>query len=348
MDGYIRSLNIEFLDILAKEQLVTDLQISHIKLKLAENDFFNTIIEEGIINNEMIIEILYKYKLLPLLSVQESQVKIYDYSKIDQYVRNGYFIYENDESNEVLAINDLAYLGKLSAIHYNVQIKLVRKNDFYQLLERNFSHLNIIKSKYFLEFLSLYMIAKNINYTKSIIIFFLIYFAILLNFKHLFHIINIICYFSQNILKIILFNQAAITPDTIFKISDLYSNDSLPIYTILLPLYQESGKLKSIISCITNINYPKHKLDVKIIVEADDYLMIKESILYELPSYIHLIKVPFTLPRTKPKALNYAMQYCKGKYVVIYDAEDRPDTDQLLIPNHYLFNNIDAIVCYLR
>ncbi|WP_425364691.1 glycosyltransferase family 2 protein [Candidatus Tisiphia endosymbiont of Mystacides longicornis] len=330
MDGYIRSLNIEFLDILAKEQLVTDLQISHIKLKLAENDFFNTIIEEGIINNEMIIEILYKYKLLPLLSVQESQVKIYDYSKIDQYVRNGYFIYENDESNEVLAINDLAYLGKLSAIHYNVQIKLVRKNDFYQLLERNFSHLNIIKSKYFLEFLSLYMIAKNINYTKSIIIFFLIYFAILLNFKHLFHIINIICYFSQNILKIILFNQAAITPDTIFKISDLYSNDSLPIYTILLPLYQESGKLKSIISCITNINYPKHKLDVKIIVEADDYLMIKESILYELPSYIHLIKVPFTLPRTKPKALNYAMQYCKGKYVVIYDAEDRPDTDQLL------------------
>ncbi|WP_425362280.1 hypothetical protein [Candidatus Tisiphia endosymbiont of Mystacides longicornis] len=143
MDGYIRSLNIEFLDILAKEQLVTDLQISHIKLKLAENDFFNTIIEEGIINNEMIIEILYKYKLLPLLSVQESQVKIYDYSKIDQYVRNGYFIYENDESNEVLAINDLAYLGKLSAIHYNVQIKLVRKNDFYQLLERNFSHLNV-------------------------------------------------------------------------------------------------------------------------------------------------------------------------------------------------------------
>ncbi|MDN3030621.1 MAG: glycosyltransferase family 2 protein [Candidatus Tisiphia sp.] len=58
--------------------------------------------------------------------------------------------------------------------------------------------------------------------------------------------------------------------------------------------------------------------------------MIKESILYELPCYIHLIKVPFTLPRTKPKSLNYAMQYCKGKYVVIYDAEDRPDTDQLL------------------
>ncbi|MCC8397709.1 MAG: hypothetical protein LN569_00025 [Rickettsia endosymbiont of Labidopullus appendiculatus] len=258
MDGYIKNLNTEFLDILVKEQLITDLQISHVKCKLvenhAENDFFKVIIEEGIINNEIIIEILYKYKLLPLLSVQETQVKIYDYSKIDQYVRNGYFIYENDRNNKMLAINDLAYLRKLSAIHYNIQIKLIRKNDFYQLLERNFSHLNIIKSKYFLEFISLYMIAKNINYTKSIIIFFAIYFAILLNFKHFFHAINIICYFLQNILKIILFNQAITMPNTIFKISDIYSSDSLPIYTILLPLYQESGKLKSIISCIANIN----------------------------------------------------------------------------------------------
>ena len=34
-------------------------------------------------------------------------------------------------------------------------------------------------------------------------------------------------------------------------------------------------------------------------------------------------------PQTKPKALNYALQYAKGEYVVIYDAEDEPDTDQL-------------------
>ncbi|XVN43667.1 MAG: glycosyltransferase family 2 protein [Candidatus Rickettsia vulgarisii] len=84
------------------------------------------------------------------------------------------------------------------------------------------------------------------------------------------------------------------------------------------------------IGYINNINYPKHKLDVKIIVEADDHTMINENILDNLPFYIHLIKVPFSLPRTKPKALNYAIQYCKGKYAVIYDAEDKPDSDQLL------------------
>ncbi|MFU7501999.1 MAG: hypothetical protein ACE1S7_00650 [Candidatus Tisiphia sp.] len=179
------------------------------------------IIAEGIINNEMVIDILYKNKLLPLLNVQETQVKICDYTKIDQYVENGYFIYKNYTSNKVLAINDLAYLRKLSTIHYNVQINLVRKNNFYQLLEQYFSHLNIIKSKYFLEFISVYMVAKNINYTKSIIIFFVIYFGILFNFKHLFHLINIICYFSQNILKIMLFNQAVIVQNTAFKSSDI-------------------------------------------------------------------------------------------------------------------------------
>lgn len=260
MDGCIKNIHREFLDILLKEQLLTYLQISHVKFKLiestGENDFFNVIIVEGIINNEMVIDILYKNKLLPLLNAQETQVKICDYAKIDQYVENGYFIYENDKSNKVLAINDLAYLRKLSTIHYNVQINLVKKNDFYQLLEQNFSHLNIIKSKYFLEFISVYMVAKNINYTKSIIIFFVIYFGILFNFKHIFHVINIICYFSQNILKIMLFNQAVIVQNTAFKGSDIsiLKNDSLPIYTILLPLYKESGKLKSIISYVANIN----------------------------------------------------------------------------------------------
>jgi len=33
--------------------------------------------------------------------------------------------------------------------------------------------------------------------------------------------------------------------------------------------------------------------------------------------------------RTKPKALNYALPLARGEFVVIYDAEDRPEPDQL-------------------
>jgi glycosyltransferase XagB len=39
--------------------------------------------------------------------------------------------------------------------------------------------------------------------------------------------------------------------------------------------------------------------------------------------------VPDLGPRTKPKALNYALPLARGDYLVIYDAEDRPERDQL-------------------
>lgn len=157
--------------------------------------------------------------------------------------------------------------------------------------------------------------------------FLIIFFCSLVGFINLFHLINNGCYFLQNCLKTFLFKRAVITKNEDFEQVD---QPILPMYTVLIPLYQEINKLESVINSIMNLNYPKHKLDVKIIVEADDYLLIKKIFIIKLPSYIHLIKVPFSLPRTKPKALNYAMQYSKGEYVVIYDAEDRPDSDQLL------------------
>ncbi|HJD54903.1 MAG TPA: hypothetical protein LFW11_06225 [Rickettsia endosymbiont of Proechinophthirus fluctus] len=52
---------------------------------------------------------------------------------------------------------------------------------------------------------------------------------------------------------------------------------------------------------ISLINYPKDKLGVKIIIEDDDYLMIKEIVLYNLPSYFHVISVLKSLPRTKSR-----------------------------------------------
>ncbi len=39
--------------------------------------------------------------------------------------------------------------------------------------------------------------------------------------------------------------------------------------------------------------------------------------------------MPEAAPRTKPKALNFALQFARGEFVVIYDAEDRPCPQQL-------------------
>jgi len=48
-----------------------------------------------------------------------------------------------------------------------------------------------------------------------------------------------------------------------------------------------------------------------------------------LPSHVEIVVVPDLAPRTKPKALNYALPLARGEYLVIYDAEDRPERNQL-------------------
>ena len=49
----------------------------------------------------------------------------------------------------------------------------------------------------------------------------------------------------------------------------------------------------------------------------------------DLPGNVEIVLIPDLGPRTKPKALNYALPLARGDYLVIYDAEDRPERDQL-------------------
>ena len=285
-----------------------------------------------LLKNDEIIDILSKQQVLPLFNYDIEQIKIHDYSQINIYIRGGYFLYIDKANSIVLVIYDLNNLKWLINTHRNTKVQLITKKEFYQLFEQNFSHLNMVKAKYFLQLYTNQILAQNINYTKSITVFLISYFLILLNYPYIFHIINITCYFVQSVFKLIVFIRALISENQ-YTANSYYLNswyNTLPIYTILIPLYRESKKLKSILLNIDNIIYPKGRLDVKIIIEADDYSMIQEIALYDLPNYIHLVQVPISLPRTKPKALNYAMQYCRGEYLVVYDAEDKPDCDQLL------------------
>ena len=50
---------------------------------------------------------------------------------------------------------------------------------------------------------------------------------------------------------------------------------------------------------------------------------------WRCPATSASLVVPDRAPRTKPKALNYALQFARGEFVVVYDAEDRPQPDQL-------------------
>jgi glycosyltransferase XagB len=103
----------------------------------------------------------------------------------------------------------------------------------------------------------------------------------------------------------------------------------LPTYTILVPLYREANVLAPLMRALAKLDYPAAKLDIKLILEAADHETIAAAQSLDLPGSVEIVVVPELHPRTKPKALNYALPLAQGEYVVIYDAEDRPERDQL-------------------
>jgi cellulose synthase/poly-beta-1,6-N-acetylglucosamine synthase-like glycosyltransferase len=103
----------------------------------------------------------------------------------------------------------------------------------------------------------------------------------------------------------------------------------LPIYTVLVPAYRESNVIELLVTHLGRIEYPADKLDIKVLVEADDEETISALENAEPGGQFELVLVPGAEPRTKPKALNFGLGLARGEYVTIYDAEDNPDPLQL-------------------
>ncbi|MBI2009794.1 MAG: glycosyltransferase, partial [Candidatus Chisholmbacteria bacterium] len=103
----------------------------------------------------------------------------------------------------------------------------------------------------------------------------------------------------------------------------------LPVYSILCPLYQEAHMLPEFVAAIDSLEWPKKKLEVLLLLEETDTETIEAARAMQLPPYFKIVVVPNSSPQTKPKACNYGLAKASGEYVVIYDAEDRPDPLQL-------------------
>ena len=103
----------------------------------------------------------------------------------------------------------------------------------------------------------------------------------------------------------------------------------LPVYTLLVPLFHEADVLEGLTRALMRLDYPAAKLDIKLIFESVDADTLAKAKSLSLPANFEFVVVPDAKPRTKPKALNYALQFAHGEFVVIYDAEDRPEPGQL-------------------
>jgi cellulose synthase/poly-beta-1,6-N-acetylglucosamine synthase-like glycosyltransferase len=103
----------------------------------------------------------------------------------------------------------------------------------------------------------------------------------------------------------------------------------LPRYTILVPLYQEAHMLPRLVQSLAALEYPSELLQVLLVLEEDDAATRAEAVALDLPPWFQVVVVPEVPPKGKPKALNVGLQHATGSFCVVYDAEDRPDPDQL-------------------
>lgn len=109
----------------------------------------------------------------------------------------------------------------------------------------------------------------------------------------------------------------------------LLRDEDLPTFTILVPMFKEPEVLPILAGALRKLDYPQAKLDIKIVLEEGDHETIDAAKSLGLEGIFEIIRVPASQPQTKPKACNYALRYARGDYLVIYDAEDKPEPDQL-------------------
>ncbi|WP_165491106.1 glycosyltransferase family 2 protein [Lichenihabitans psoromatis] len=107
------------------------------------------------------------------------------------------------------------------------------------------------------------------------------------------------------------------------------TDSSLPIYTIVVPLYREARVVPDLVAALRRLDYPAARLDIKMVVETSDRDTIDALQTEHLPDRFEILIAPAGVPQTKPRALNVALQFTRGSFLVVYDAEDRPQPDQL-------------------
>ena len=102
-----------------------------------------------------------------------------------------------------------------------------------------------------------------------------------------------------------------------------------PYYSILVPLYREAGSVPGLVAALNALDYPPERLEIFFLTEIEDAATRKALMAAPLHRGVQILTLPNGEPRTKPRALNVALEQLTGEIVTIYDAEDRPHSGQL-------------------
>lgn len=158
-----------------------------------------------------------------------------------------------------------------------------------------------------------------------------IFYSVAIGFKFLLSFAGMKCEIEQ-----------PVTDEEVAALKD----EELPVYSVLVPVYKEPEVIGILIDSLKKIDYPQNKLDIVLLLEEDDNATLESARAHKPPGNWRFLVIPPSLPKTKPKACNYGLFFSRGKYLVIYDAEDIPEHDQLKKSVAAFKKGGDKYVCF--
>ncbi|HTI32532.1 MAG TPA: glycosyltransferase family 2 protein [Miltoncostaea sp.] len=106
-------------------------------------------------------------------------------------------------------------------------------------------------------------------------------------------------------------------------------DDELPFYTVLVPVFHEANIVSGLVGHLRELDYPQEKLEILLLMEEEDTETLEAARAAQPPDIVKFVVVPKGRPQTKPRACNMGLVFSHGEFLVIYDAEDRPEPGQL-------------------
>lgn len=134
-------------------------------------------------------------------------------------------------------------------------------------------------------------------------------------------------------------------PQPVASAPKLVDSRRLPRVSVLVPLWREARVAEQLLDALGAMEYPAPLLDIKLVLEEEDLTTRAAIDRCPLPPTIDIVTVPSGALRTKPLAMNYALPFCRGEVIGIYDAEDRPDPGQLRAIVHHLMDASPDVAC---
>ena len=142
-----------------------------------------------------------------------------------------------------------------------------------------------------------------------------------------------------------LFTRLRQGPRVVAAVPRLVDYKRLPRVSVLVPLWREAKVADQLLAALSAMEYPAPLLDIKLVLEEEDETTRAAIARSVLPATIEVVTVPADTLRTKPRAMNYALPFCRGDIVGVYDAEDKPDPGQIRQVVQHLMEAPPDVAC---